>query len=310
MLDMIKSIVKDKCFLSLKKEYENLGHAYLFYSNDKLLNECVAEMFAMSIFCKNFPPCFDCDACKRTELNKNPDFIVLEKSNIVVDDIEKLLDSTNLKPMIYPCKVVLIKNIENANEIAQNKLLKTLEEPNSSLKFVLTSTNEDKLLPTIRSRLKKVYLSLNNIETIKNELVELGVREEFITKAYTLTEMINNSHDKNYLTMLESVEFLMHNLKTTQDIPRVVGGLKLATENKFVYLDILNKLFDNFYKETEMFSGELVVMMRKEYPIKLVVKIKELIEDAYKKLKSNVNANYVYDNLLYKILKEKYLCKL
>ncbi len=307
---MLMSIMNDKCFLSLEKEFKNLSHAYLFYSKDKVLNNTVAELFAMSIFCGKFPPCLDCDACKKTSLGKNPDLIIIDKPSIVVDDISKLLDTVDLKPMIYPFKIVVIKNFENANEIAQNKLLKTLEEPNDTLKFVLTATNEEKLLPTVRSRLKKIFLSIQDVQNLKQELLAQGVKEEFISKTYTLTEMIDNSHDKDYLAMLNSVEFLMTNLKTTQDIPRIVNGLKLASNNKFVYLDLLNKLFDNFGKDDQIFDAELIKLMRKEYPLKLVVKVKELIEDAYKKLKSNVNANYVFDNLLYKILKEKYLCKL
>ncbi len=307
---MLMSIMKDKSFLSLKKEFENCSHAYLFYSKDKALNNNIAELFAMSIFCGSFPPCTQCDACKRTILGKNPDLILLDKPNIVVDDIANLLDNVDLKPMIYPYKIVIIKNSENINEIAQNKLLKTLEEPNNSLKFILTTTQEEKLLPTVRSRLKKVFLSLDNIEVLRQELLSQGVKEQFVNDSFTIDEMIANSHDKDYINLFNGVEFLITNLKTTQDIPRVVNGLKLGANNKFVYLDILNKLFDSRVTGNTIFSEEVEKIINKEYPLKLVVKVKVLLEDAYKKLKSNVNANYVYDNLLYKILKEKYLCKL
>lgn len=307
---MLMSITKDKSFLSLKKEFENCGHAYLFYSQDKALNNNVAELFAMSIFCGTFPPCTQCDACKRTILQKNPDLIILDKPNIVVDDISNLLDNVDLKPMIYQYKIVIIKNSENINEIAQNKLLKTLEEPNSSLKFILTTTQEEKLLPTVRSRLKKVFLSLDNIDNLKQELLTNGVKEQFVNSSFTLEEMLTNSHDKDYLNLFNNVEFLMINLKTTQDIPRVVSGLKLCATNKFVYLDILNKLFDSCNNQDSIFSEEVIRILQREYPPILIAIVKMLLEDAYKKLKSNVNANYVYDNLLYKILKEKYLCKL
>ena len=307
---MLTSLLQDKSFLSLKKEFENSSHAYMFYSKDKVLNNDMAELFAMAIFCGKFPPCLECDACKRTLLNKNPDLIVLDKPNIVVDDISKLLDNVDLKPMIYPFKIVIIKNSENINDIAQNKLLKTLEEPNSSLKFILTTSQEEKLLPTVRSRLKKVFLYLNDIDNVKQELLSQGVKEQFINNSFSLDEMITNSHDKEYLNWFTNVEFLLTNLKTTQDIPRVVSNLKLGTANKFVYLDILNKFFDSSNSNDSIFNADVVQILKNDYPLKLIVKIKCLLEDAYKKLKSNVNANYVYDNLLYKILKEKYLCKL
>lgn len=306
---MLQSLIKDKSFYSLSKEFKQLSHAYLFYSKDSVLNNDIASLFAMSIFCGNFPPCLQCEACKRTLLAKNPDLVVLDKPNIVVEDITKILDSADLKPMIHKNKIILIRNVENMNEIAQNKLLKTLEEPNASLKFILTTTNEEKLLPTIRSRLKKIYLALDNIDNVKDELLQNGVKVEFINSSFSLEEMIDNSNNKDYMSYLFNIQNSFWELKTTQEIPRIVANLKLSSANKFIYLNLLSKIFDINLQNTTIFSSEIVNLVKSEYSMLLIAKVKQLIEDAFKKLKSNVNANYVYDNLFYKILKEKYLCK-
>lgn len=306
---MLQSLIKDKSFYSLSKEFKQLSHAYLFYSKDSVLNNDIASLFAMSIFCGNFPPCLQCEACKRTMLSKNPDLVVLDKPNIVVEDITKILDSADLKPMIHKNKIILIRNVENMNEIAQNKLLKTLEEPNASLKFILTTTNEEKLLPTIRSRLKKIYLALDNIDNVKDELLQNGVKVEFINSSFSLEEMIDNSNNKDYMSFLNNIQNSFLELKTTQEIPRIVANLKLSSANKFIYLNLLSKIFDINLQNTTIFSSEIVNLVKSEYSMLLIEKVKQLIEDAFKKLKSNVNANYVYDNLFYKILKEKYLCK-
>lgn len=306
---MLQSLIKDKSFYSLSKEFKQLSHAYLFYSKDSVLNNDIASLFAMSIFCGNFPPCLQCEACKRTLLAKNPDLVVLDKPNIVVEDITKILDSADLKPMIHKNKIILIRNVENMNEIAQNKLLKTLEEPNASLKFILTTTNEEKLLPTIRSRLKKIYLALDNIDNVKDELLQNGVKVEFINSSFSLEEMIDNSNNKDYMSYLNNIQNSFLELKTTQEIPRIVASLKLSSANKFIYLNLLSKIFDINLQNTTIFSSEIVNLVKSEYSMLLIAKVKQLIEDAFKKLKSNVNANYVYDNLFYKILKEKYLCK-
>ena len=293
----------------LKVEFNSLSHAYLFYSKDKQLNNDIAELFSHIIFCESHIPCFECAGCKKTELNKNPDFTILDKPQIAVDDILQLLENAQLKPMIYDHKVVLIKNAENINEVAQNKLLKTLEEPNNSTIFVLTTTNEEKLLATVKSRLKKIYLNITSLEPLKQELLNLGVNQKFLTQEFTLTEMLENSQNKDYIQFIQNLENCLMNLKSTQDIPKMVNSLKLDGKNKVLYLDLLNKAFNSFKNERSIFSEQLVLYIKQNFPTFLVIKIQELIQDAYKKLKSNVNANYVFDCLFYMILKERYLCK-
>ena len=306
---MIKSLKDTKTFQKIGMEINNLSHAYLLYSKDKLLNEYMAELFAMKIFCEKHSPCFQCDACKKMIVQKNPDYIVVDKPSILVDDILEILEDAELKPMIYPYKVILIKNAESVNEIAQNKLLKTLEEPNRSTIFILTTTSEEKLLPTVKSRLKKIFLSLTNLDEIKQELLNNGINEKFITSGFMLTEMIENTNNKDYITLIENVEKLFVSLKSTQDIPKVVSELKLSGQNKFYYIDLFSKLFKSLKTDNSVFSVNLINEMKKAYSPSLKIKIESLIEDSYKKLKSNVNANYVFDSLLYSILKEKYLCK-
>lgn len=306
---MIRSLTQIETFNKLSMEFNKLSHAYLLYSKDKLLNDYIAELFAMKIFCNFNKPCFECEACKKMMLNKNPDFIVIDKPSILVDDILSVLEDAELKPMIYSYKVILIKNADCINEIAQNKLLKTLEEPNMSTIFILTCTSEEKLLATVKSRVKKLFLSLTNTSVIKEELLLRGINEKFINSDFTLTEMIENSNNKDYISYIENVEKMFLTLKSTINIPNIVNGLKLNSSNKLIYIELLSKLFKSLKLEKSLFNNNLTDVMKAEYPVHLIVKVESLIEDAYRKLKSNVNANYVFDSLLYAILKEKYLCK-
>ena len=305
---MIKSLVKDDCFKFLSKEFNSLSHAYLMYSEDSLLNNEIAMLFAMGIFCQQDKPCFECEACKKSELNKNPDLMILDKPSIMVEDVAKIIDAIQLKPMIYSKKVIVIKNAENINEISQNKLLKSLEEPNDTVVFILTTTNLDKLLPTVRSRLKKIYLSISNFENLKNELKEHGAKEELLKPSFSLTEIVNFSKNDEFKLYLEQVKNLLYDLKSTQDIPDVMSKLNLNSQNKFIYLDLMDKLYDSLNNE-DIFGKETTDFLQKNYSKKLISKIKILLEEAFKQLKANVNVNYVFDNLFYKILKEKYLCK-
>lgn len=301
---MIKSLAKNDCFKNFDLELKHLSHAYLLHSKDRLLNDEVAKLFAMKIFCDDKRPCFECDACKKMMLDKNPDFVEVDKSAINVEDISKIIEDAWLKPMSFDYKVVLIKNADTINELAQNKLLKTLEEPSSSLVFIFTTTNEEKLLPTIKSRVKKIYLNFNFDTTLKQELASMGVNERFLQSDFTLTEMVENSQNEEYLNYLNCLDDVLINLNSTQDIPKSIAKLKISNQNKMIYLKLIEKLFGG---NINIFSERLQSKMASECSTELKVKIKSLIEKAYQRLRSNVNANYVFDVLLYEILREKYL---
>lgn len=304
---MIKSLAKTESFALVNKELKNLSHAYLFYSNDAVLARDMALLFAMSFFCKEKRACFECEACKQSLIDKNPDLVIVDKSAILVEDVEKLIDSIQFKPMNFEKKFIIINDAENINEIAQNKLLKSLEEPNDSLVFILTCTNIDKLLPTVRSRLKKIYLNLNNYDCIRAELIGMGVSEELLNTSFTLAEMLNFSSNSEYRTCYENIKDLVYELKSTADIPKIVAKLNLNAQNKFIYLSLIDKMFNDL--DHDLFNLETKEFLKSNYSTKLISKINLLLDESYKQLRANVNANYVYDNLFYKMLREKYLCK-
>lgn len=306
---MIQSLSNAEVFKSLTNDIARPSHAYLFYGQDEMLNVEVAKLFAMSIFCGK-SACFNCEACKRTELFKNPDLLIIDKPNIQVSDIEGLIDNVQLKPMIYDYKVVLITSSEGMNEPAQNKLLKTLEEPNPQVVFVLACTNIEKLLPTVRSRLSKHYIPNIDLEHLANDLNAKGIDiSKFIHCDITLTDATRMA-SKQDDAILDMVEKSIYNLKSSSDIPAIVSGLKLVGEQRVRYLQLMlnavNCALTNF---VGVFSGELIQHIQSVYKDRVLVKIIELINTAIRKVNANVNFNYVTDELFYNILKERYLCK-
>ena len=158
--------------LNLSKEF---FHAYLFYSNDKELNNNLALSFAKSFVCEFNNACNSCSGCKQFIASTHPDIMILNQSAIKVEDANNIISKLNTKPIYSKYKVFVVLNAENINEIAQNKLLKSIEEPSSSSIFIFTSTKTDKLLPTVISRLHKVYvpmLSDNDKILVAKELKE------------------------------------------------------------------------------------------------------------------------------------------
>lgn len=306
---MLKSILKIPTFEKMKQDIYKPSHAYLFYGEDEVLNIEFAKVFIASIFCGK-QACFNCDSCKRVEINKNPDLLIIDKPNIQVADIEGLINNVQLKPLIYDYKIVFITNASAMNETAQNKLLKTLEEPNPNVIFVLTCTNVEKLLPTIKSRLKKQYIASIDLSEVAEELKEKSINvDKFLHCGITITDAIrfSNQNDNEVLNLLQNS---IKQLKNSADIPMIVSKIGLKAEQRKEYLTLfLNAIDCAITNRRGIFDLDFIEYLKQTFNIKLLIKMLNLIDDAIKMLESNVNFNYVLDRLFYNILKEKYLCK-
>ena len=132
---MIDSIKQTSVYKSLNL-HKGEFHAYLFYSIDKELNNNIALNFAKQLICEKGNICNSCNACKQFNSHSHPDFVLLDQTSIKVEDANKIIAKLNTMPISSDLKVFVILNAENINEIAQNKLLKSLEEPNSQNVFI------------------------------------------------------------------------------------------------------------------------------------------------------------------------------
>ena len=157
-----------------------VSHAYILGGEKGSGKKLLAELFAMSLQCKNrgkhSEACGQCQSC-RQEINKNqPDIIRVthEKPNTIgVDDIRRQVNNDiDIKPYSSPYKIYIIDQAEMLSVQAQNALLKTLEEPPEYAVIMLLTRNADVLLPTIRSRC--VMLKLRNVRDtlVKKFLME------------------------------------------------------------------------------------------------------------------------------------------
>ena len=307
---MINCITQTSSYNSLNLNKEHF-HAYLLYSNDKELNNEVALNFACSLVCETENVCGKCNGCKQFIASTHPDVHIINQNSVKVEDANVIISKLNTLPIYSNKKVFVILNAENINEIAQNKLLKSTEEPNSSSIFIFTTTKTDKLLPTIMSRLHKVYVpklySEDNI-LIAKELKEKGVDIfKYINSELSLTEMLNYENNQNYKNTINSIKSLFLNLKTTQDIPKVCTNL--GDMDKSLFFPLLQNIFLCALNDGNKFSAEINAVFNSTFTKKAMAKCIPLIDEAYKKQMANVNFNYILDNLLFNILKEKFLCR-
>ncbi len=308
---MLECIKNTDAYSSLKLGGD-ISHAYLFFSADKEKNNQIALSFARSLVCNTNSSCGKCPNCKQFLANSHPDVLILEQDSVKVDDVRAIIEKLSTKPISSNKKVFVILNAEVINETAQNKLLKSLEEPTESAVFILTTTKTDKLLPTILSRLKKVFVpnfSVKDKEKIASELMASGVDiRSYVSRDFSLTEMLNLATNTSYQATVSSIIDLFSSLNSTADIPRVVSAIEV--EDKPLFLGCMLDIFLNCLNEKEnKFDESVLAPIKAKFNKKALMRCLPLIDESYKKLMANVNFSYILDNLLFNILKERFLCK-
>ncbi len=302
---MLKNIKNTPTYQALNLN-SNLTSTYLFYSSDKVFNDNIALSFAKSIMCQSSNACGHCSACSQFDSKTNPDLVILDQDSIKVEDVNNLMSKLSTKPLSYSHKVFVILNADKVNEIAQNKLLKSLEEPNGYNIFILTTTKMDKILPTVLSRLKKIFVPKLSDADKQILAKENAIISRFYGKDITLTEIMN-SEETSYLDTLNTIKNIFTNLNTTADIPKVVNNIKSI--DKTIFFSTMQDIFLDIIKGGNKYSSEISSPITAKFTTKALIKCVPLIDDSYKKQMSNVNFNYILDNLLFNILKEKFLCR-
>ncbi|MDO8312693.1 MAG: DNA polymerase III subunit gamma/tau [Sideroxyarcus sp.] len=133
-----------------------LHHAYLFTGTRGVGKTSIARIFAKSLNCETgitATPCGVCGACTEIDSGRFVDLIELDAaSNTQVDNMRELLESALYAPSSGRFKVYIIDEVHMLSKSAFNAMLKTLEEPPSHVKFILATTDPQKIPVTVLSR--------------------------------------------------------------------------------------------------------------------------------------------------------------
>ena len=188
-------------------KFNKVSQAYLIKGSDGTPTLDIALFLAKTLICEEPSPlaCSSCLNCIRFEEGNYADFMLIDgsKNTIKVGDIEnlqKFLASSSLEKQGK--KIYIINCLENANKEAVNALLKTLEEPTSSVYAFITTQNEAKILPTIISRCQILSLLPINKTIVKQNAINEGVLLEdadILSYFYCDVEVIKQkSEEENY----------------------------------------------------------------------------------------------------------------
>jgi len=161
---------------------DQLHHAYLFTGTRGVGKTTIARIFAKSLNCETngvtSTPCGECDACREIDEGRFVDLIEVDAaSRTKVDETRELLDNVQYMPTKGRYKVYLIDEVHMFSNHSFNALLKTLEEPPPHVKFLLATTDPQKLPVTIRSRCLQFNLKRISEERIESYLAELMDKE-------------------------------------------------------------------------------------------------------------------------------------
>ena len=152
-----------------------LHHAYLFTGTRGIGKTTVSRILAKSLNCTGpdgnggitAEPCGVCQACTEIDADRFIDYIELDAaSNRGIDEVRDLIERAAYKPSVGRYKVFMIDEAHQLTKDAFSALLKTLEEPPDYLKFVLATTDPDKMLPTVLSRCLQFNLRPMAPETV------------------------------------------------------------------------------------------------------------------------------------------------
>ncbi len=147
-----------------------LAHAYLLVGPPHVGKMALAINLAQAVNCLEGAgaPCGNCAQCTRISQGIHPDVRVVAvgpgeeggptRTVIGIDDVKEVLHQVNLKPFEGSRSVVIFDGAESMSEEAANALLKTLEEPPDQVMILLLAHDEDALLPTVRSRCRRLLL--------------------------------------------------------------------------------------------------------------------------------------------------------
>ncbi|BFU60187.1 MULTISPECIES: DNA polymerase III subunit gamma/tau [Rodentibacter] len=161
---------------------QRLHHAYLFSGTRGVGKTSIARLFAKGLNCiKNGitdHPCGECENCKAIEQGSFIDLIEIDAaSRTKVEDTRELLDNVQYKPVVGRFKVYLIDEVHMLSRHSFNALLKTLEEPPEYVKFLLATTDPQKLPVTILSRCMQFHLKALDEAQISQHLAHILTQE-------------------------------------------------------------------------------------------------------------------------------------
>lgn len=319
---------------------DKISHAYLFSGPRGTGKTSIAKIFAKTINCENSKvACGVCKSCLEFKNNSHPDVIELDAaSNNSVDDIRELIDKVAYAPVLSKYKVYIIDEVHMLSNSAFNALLKTLEEPPSNVIFILATTDPQKVIPTVLSRVQRYNFSRVSESEIFSRLKYVLEQEkiEYDEESISLISRLADGGLRDALSILDQCLVYGDNKLNKENVYHSYGiltpekrlelikaidnsDLKLCLEYKEKYLnsgiDLKKLILDllKIYKEIYIYKQTINKKLLKTIKIEDIFEIEdnkllkniELIIDILTKINSSNEIAQYFELLLMKLCQTK-----
>ncbi|MCY2960293.1 MAG: DNA polymerase III subunit gamma/tau [Planctomycetota bacterium] len=217
-------------------EEDRVGHAYLFCGPRGTGKTTTARIVAKALNCVQGPtpnPCGVCDHCTGIDKGSDPDLIEMDAaSNRRIEDVRELRENVAYAPMRARYKIYIVDEVHMMTKEAFNALLKTLEEPPKHVKFLLATTDPQKVPATILSRCQILRLSPLPEAVISARLEHVFAKENVRAEAGVSIEIARRARGgmRDALSLADQLLSLVGSEPKVADLERLAaeGGADLA----------------------------------------------------------------------------------
>lgn len=226
-------------------QQNRVHHAYLFCGTRGVGKTTLARIFTKCLNCEKGPtatPCNQCNTCLQIDKGIYPDLIEIDAaSRTKVEDTRELLDNIQYTPSSGKYKVYLIDEVHMLSGHSFNALLKTLEEPPDHVKFLLATTDPQKLPITVLSRCLKLTLKMLTITQISTHLASILTSEKITFEPAALMEIAQAAQGsmRDGLSLLDQIIVFCDQHITLEKVCQLLG-----TEAKHLNIALLHAVIE------------------------------------------------------------------
>jgi len=320
-MDLLEIYLQSQTHKVLSQDIKSdmLSHCYMISSKDEFYLHELSIFAAKDIFClDDNSPCEKCNNCNKINHSNMVDLLYFPKDDkkLMVEDINEIVSDCYIRPMSAKYKVYVLENFDECTVQAQNKILKTLEEPPVNVIFILTCKNELQVLPTIASRSKKITESPIDTQLINRYLEDKKVKNSSLISSMAegnLTIANKLSENSNAGEIVDIVFDVLKNLRSSADILKYSSKIMTLKKDFIFFLETIVSVL----RDIAVFgkSDNIIFVDRKNdyeylcktYSKEMILKIIEKVCLIHNKLDFNCNLTGVIDQMLLDILEVKFL---
>ena len=288
-----------------EKKRGELSHAYLIVCPDGVMLKTYMKLFASLIMCENDGACGECRPCRLIdkEAYADCDFYPKDGDKIKTADIDDLVSKTIIRPIESDIRMFVLVGAENMTAEAQNKILKTLEEPPRNVCILIGATTDNALLPTVKSRVKRL-----DVPPFSDGEIRRALGDEYPDKAKLesaialgggkIGSVIKAYTDGNAEKMQAFCREVLVSMRSSKDVAKYSS--KINKDNIKDFISILKSEVANLLVKDNRKAGDY------GYVTGALIAISDMLSEKERALYYNANAVMVADSVLLAILGEKY----